>query len=187
MKRVIFLFGWISLFLMTTPGLKAQENATVANKTIYGSLGGPGLLMSAHFDSRFQGGERLGLGYTLGVGFAFASFDETTSSSYSDGDLYSDSRVRSFYSIPVGLNYIFGKNNSAHTFELGGGAALLTRKISLAYNSGDKPGRFIGYLSFAYRIMPIHGGFAFRVGLSPVIGTSGDLFPFPVVGFGYAF
>jgi hypothetical protein len=175
MKRNLFLLGLAALLCMPVQRAEAQEN-TLATKAIYGQIGGPGLITSFHFDGRFKSTDRLGLGYNLGVGFAFADFET-----------HGSRRTRSFYSLPVGLNYLFGHKDSAHTFEFGAGAALLTRKISMSYNGDDTPGNIIGYVSFAYRIMPVDGGFSFRVGLTPLIGTSGDLFPIPVVGFGYAF
>jgi hypothetical protein len=86
------------------------------------------------------------------------------------------------------LNYVLGKKNSSHSFEIGAGATFLTRKISIFnLDNNENRGNFIGHLSFMYRIAPVDGGFSFRIGFTPVIGTSGDLFPMGGVSFGYAF
>jgi hypothetical protein len=87
------------------------------------------------------------------------------------------------------LNYVFGKPNSAQTFEVGAGITLLTRKVALYYYGFDEKqsGNAIGAITFMYRIMPVNGGFSFRIGFTPIIGTAGDLFPMGTVGFGYAF
>lgn len=176
MKKLFVAFvvtaGWL---LMFHSSLSAQQEK-VAGKVFYTEIGGPGLIMSAHFDSRFKPYERLGFGYRLGIGFGIKN----------EWDEYM--RVlKTFYSIPAGLNYVFGKPKSANTFEVGAGLTFLTRKVSLFYYDVEKPGHVIGFLTFMYRRMPVDGGFSFRVGLTPMIGTSGDLFPMGSVGFGYAF
>ena len=160
--------------------LLAQEER-VSNKAFYAEVGGPGLIMSANFDSRFKSNERLGFGFRLGAGFAY-----TRKFSYYEDYVLSFGK-QTYYSIPAGLNYIFGKPNSAHTFEVGAGLTLLTRKVVLYYYDERKPGNVIGFFTFMYRLMPVNGGFSFRVGLTPIIGTGGDLFPMGAVGFGYAF
>ena len=180
MKKSIFVVLVIAgLSLIHIQSLSAQEE-TVASKAFYSELGGPGLIMSANFDSRFNSNERLGLGFRLGIGFAY----QEGSSYYWDDYTY---RMRTYYSIPAGLNYVLGKPNSAHTFEVGAGLTFLTRKVALFYFDEEKPGNVIGFFTFMYRRVPVNGGFSFRVGLTPMIGTSGDLFPMGAVGFGYAF
>ena len=158
----------IGLTLSHHLSLSAQDGK-VANKVFYSELLGPGVIMSANFDSRFSSNDHLGFGYRLGVGFAIENIR------------------RSYYSFPVGLNYIFGKPKSAHNFEVGAGATFLTQKVSLYYHQVKKPGHAIGFLTFMYRLMPEDGGFSFRVGFTPIIGTSGDLCFSGAVGFGYAF
>jgi hypothetical protein len=176
------ILSWVAiagLLLFLNQSLSAQEEK-VASKVFYTELGGPGLIMSANFDGRFKPDERLGFGYRLGVGFAI----KESSSFYWDG---SENVTRTYYSIPAGLNYVFGKLNSSHTFEVGAGLTFLTRKVSLFYYDVEKPGHVIGFITFMYRRIPVNGGFSFRIGFTPMIGTSGDLFPMGSIGFGYAF
>ena len=157
--------------------LLAQESE-VASKLVYTELGGPGVIMSVNFDSRFDSKSQLGAGVRTGIGFGYKYI-------YSDIDY--NERTRTYYSIPLCLNYVFGKPDNAHTFEIGGGVTLLTRKISLYCYDSEKPGNLIGHLSFMYRHVPLDGGFSFRIGLTPIVGTSGDLVPMGAIGFGYAF
>ena len=179
MKKSISAFVAIALHL----SLSAQDGK-IFNKLFYSELGGPGLIMSANFDSRFTPNDRLGLGFRIGTGFAYGDFEEDQPNQYG----YYDYVTRTYYSIPAGLNYVFGKPDSEHTFEVGAGVSILTRKVSLFHYSGSgKPGNAIGFFTFMYRLMPIDGGFSFRVGLTPIIGTSGDLFPMGAIGFGYVF
>ena len=167
----------VALTLTVNLSLSAQEEH-IANKLFYSELGGPGIIMSANFDSRFSANNRLGFGFRLGAGFGVGDFE--------DNQYYNYVR-KTYYSIPAGLNYVFGKPNNKHTFEVGAGATFLTRKTSLYNHDIKKSGHAIGFFTFMYRIMPVDGGFSFRVGLTPIIGTAGDLYPMGAVGFGYTF
>jgi hypothetical protein len=80
-----------------------------------------------------------------------------------------------------------GKTNSSSAFEVGAGITFLTRSVALYCYDYEEPGHAIGFLTFMYRRMPVNGGFLFRIGMPPVIGTGGDLFPMGAIGFGYAF
>jgi len=86
------------------------------------------------------------------------------------------------------LNYVFGKPNSAHTFEVGAGVTYLTHHVALYYyENNKKTGHAIGFLTFMYRKIPVNGGFSFRIGYTPIIGTGGDLMFSGAIGFGFAF
>ena len=177
MKHTLSLLAIWILFIFVNQSLSAQEGY-IANKLFYTELGGPGIIMSVHFDGRFISNERLGLGYRLGAGFGYGRFFE--------GQDYKSVR-RTYYSIPAGLNYVFGRPNSSSTLEVGAGITCLTRKVSLYNIDVDKPGNVIGFLTVMYRIMPVNGGFSFRVGFTPIIGTAGDLVPSGAISLGYAF
>ena len=186
MKKFIFPFIVLCALLFCVPqSVKSQEASST--KAIFGELGGPGVLFSVNFDSRIKKRERLGLGYRAGVGFCVATFKELE-------ELYSDLNnreyrniTRSYYTIPVGINYILGREGSAHSIEVGAGATYLTREVSLFYYDVKTPGHFIGHVVFMYRRVPVDGGFSFRVGFTPIIGTSGDLVPMAAIGIGHSF
>jgi len=179
-KLVLLLLAFVAFNLL----LSAQDNY-VAGKLFYTELGGPGVIMSANYDMRFDSNSRLGFGFRVGAGFG-------TVEEYVSHPHFYTSRTRTYYSIPVGLNYVFGTPNSAKTFEVGVGLSLLTLKVSLyTYNSyrnnDDNAGNAIGFLTFMYRSMPVDGGFSWRIGLTPIIGTGGDLYPMGAIGIGYVF
>jgi len=175
MKNRISILAIVVFVITLNQSLTAQEGGVV-NKLFYTELGGPGVIMSANFDGRFNSYSRLGFGYRLGAGFGIARFDEE------QGHIR-----RTYYSIPAGLNYVFGKPSSSLTFEVGAGATYLTREVSLYNFDVEKPGNVIGFVTFMFRRVPLNGGFSFRVGFTPIIGTAGDLFPMGAIGFGYAF
>ena len=128
MKSLSLIIAIAGLFAMNR-SLAAQDNV-VAGKVFYAELGGPGVIMSANFDTRFTPNERLGFGCRIGAGFGLT----TTESGYDPNQgYYYDNITRTYYSIPVGLNYIFGKPSSSSTFEVGGGITLLTRSVALYY------------------------------------------------------
>ena len=180
MKKLIMAF-----IATLCQSLSAQEEP-LANKVFYTEMGGAGVIMSANFDSRFKSNERLGFGYRLGAGFGFGDV-RTEWVDRKHGLTYIENIKQSYYTFPAGLNYVFGRSGESNTFEVGAGATFLTHKVAL-YNRGDKkPGNVIGFLTFMYRVMPLNGGFSFRIGFTPIIGTGGDMMMSGAVGFGYAF
>ncbi len=148
-------------------------------------MGGPGILFSANFDGRFDAKSNRGLGYRIGLGFA----PYTQDGYYDGGYYYDDDRVRTYATIPLGLNYLLGREGSSHFFEVGAGATILTRKVSVYNWDNDygPEGNVIGHVSFMYRRQPADGGFMWKIGFMTMIGTSGDIVPSAGVGFGYAF
>ena len=137
----------------------------------------------------------MGFGYRLGVGFGLERFEdrvidflrENIFNSYNIKLTSNEEVTKTFYSFPIGLNYVFGKPKKISTFEVGAGVTLLTRKVLLYNYELEKPGNKIGFVSFVYRVTPVNSGFSFRIGFTPIIGTAGDLFPMGAIGFGYAF
>jgi len=181
MKKLFALLALTGSLLIISPSLKAQEQTNCAGRMLYSELGGPGVVMSLNWDARFKSHARLGFGYRVGVGVGIGDVE------VEHGEYYSETRTRAYYTIPVGVNYVLGKPGTASTFEVGASATFLTRKVSLYDYDEDKRGHFIGTLAFMYRIIPENGGFAFRVGFTPMIGTAGDFFPMAAISFGYAF
>ncbi|OAV67819.1 hypothetical protein Barb6_02242 [Bacteroidales bacterium Barb6] len=195
MKKVILISMAVLFSLAGIQTVQAQE--ALRNKQIYVEGGGAGVALSFNFDSRFKSGEALGFGYRAGLGLgAYSYYDGSGYQWYTNeetGEPYSyysfgTERTRAYFTIPLGLNYIFGKKNSPHTFEVGAGATILTRKVDvLSYDGHYKEGYLIGHLSFMYRRVPVDGGFTWRIGVTPIIGTAGDIVPMLAVGIGYAF
>lgn len=178
-----------ALLLLACNTLSAQEQAAAENdatgKQFYVELGGGGVLFSANYDSRFAKSQ-LGFGYRIGLGFGITTV-ETNSYDYY-GYSY-DYETKSYATFPIGLNYVFGKQKSAHAFEVGAGLSVLTRKVDL-YNYTNDPnnaGHVIGYMTFMYRLQPLDGGFTWRIGFTPIIGTAGDIYPSATIGIGYDF
>jgi hypothetical protein len=151
MKKIFLLFS-IAMFLNKIGSAQA--------KSVFFELGGPGLA-SINFDSRFSKGEA-GIGGRIGIG-GFSV----------DGD--------GVVFVPLGLNYILGKDNKNY-FELGAG---VTPVIGTG-GSGDFSETF-GHLLFGYRMQPANGGFTFRAFINPVFGNGFFIPYYGGVSFGYKF
>lgn len=168
MMRYTMLFC-LALLFFSANDLTAQT-LDRRPQSVFFEVFGTGVGYSVNYDTRFQKTAN-GLG-----GRAGASYFK------SDG--------LSVFTLPIGLNYLLGKNGNY--FEVGAGATFLSVSVE-----GDKDSDFLfldgeasdvfGTLVFGYRKEPVDGGFAFRAGVSPVFG-GGDFIPWwPYVGFGYAF
>ena len=197
-KRLFSLLVIVALLVIGNQSLTAQGK-TADGKLFYLELGGPGVFMSANFDSRFTPNTRYGFGYRAGVGIIPPFDNNYTGSGSSYGvlnifniygemfDSFYETMTKGIYTFPLGLNYVFGRPNRASVFEIGAGFTYLSRKASLFYWDVKRQGNLIGHFSFMYRITPLNKWFSFRGGFTPMIGTSGDLFPMGGVSFGYSF
>lgn len=183
MKR-FYLSFFLIVFVFTN--VKAQnemylqEMSSSGGRAIFFELGGHSIFFGFNYDARFNK-KPDGLGGRVGIGYMAVS----------------EAR---FFSLPVALNYLMGKDGKY--FEMGAGATLLTlgdREYSgtyteLGYTGPNRSNRtkLLGNISFGFRRQPLNGGFMFRAGVAPVFGLEDDksffFFPFlPYISFGYAF
>lgn len=154
MKRILFLTA-LSISISTICSAQA--------KSVYFELGGPGLA-SINFDSRFTKSEA-GIGGRVGVG-GFSI----------DGE--------GIVFVPVGLNYLLGKDNKNY-FEVGGGVTPVF--TSLENDNGDNFRSTFGHLMFGYRLQPANGGFTFRAFINPIFGKGFFVPYYGGLSFGYKF
>jgi len=131
-------------------------------QSIYVELGGPGLA-SFNFDSRFSKTNG-GFGGRAGIG----GFSVDGS-----GVVF----------IPIGVNYLLGKDNRNY-FEIGAGVTPVLGTGDLA---GDNFTNTYGHLLFGYRMQPENGGFTFRAFVCPVFGSGFFIPYYGGVSFGYKF
>ncbi len=168
---ILFIFSSFSVFSQN----KKAGNKLPGRSSFYTELGGPGILFSANIDTRFK--ESLhGWGGRVGLGFVTA-YEETVISGNYNYDLYS------VVTIPAQINYIFGKDDSPHAFEVGAGLTFLGRKLEIL--NFDKTQLF-GTAAFMYRRQPLKGGFTWRIGFTPLI-AKGFIQALGGLGVGYSF
>jgi hypothetical protein len=134
-------------------------------QAIYFGIGGSGPIFSVNYDSRF--GKRLnGAGFTAGLGF----FGVTGAT---------------LFSIPVSVNYLFGKQN--HFLELAAGATFATgSSYDFVDNGSSSASTVFGHINLGYRYQPAIGGFFARTGVSPLF-IAGEYVTSYYLGLGYSF
>ncbi len=178
MKR----FFAAALVLLFSSALYAQKNTVgkyPGRTQFYAEVGGPGILFSANLDTRFAPtslgwGGRIGLGFYTGEEY-----------NYNNG-MYYNYYSQSVVTIPVQVNYIFGKLDSPHTFEVGGGFTYAGKKIDIMNYNDSARSNLFGTASFMYRRQPMKGGFTWRIGFTPII-ANGYIMPSGAAGVGYSF
>lgn len=159
-KILVTLIG----LLITVSTIKAQTAA----KVVFFELGGPGLA-SVNYDMRFTKSES-GIGGRVGIGgFSLGSKSFRTTAIF----------------IPVGLNYIMGKDGR-HYFEFGGGITPVFVNDNNVVNS-DKFKSTFGHINIGYRLQPKEGGFFFRAGITPIFNKDFFWPYYGGVSFGYKF
>jgi hypothetical protein len=164
---LILMMGIISNCLNAqniTPA-KIDSLQTIRAEDIFFEIFGPGLTISANYDTRFSK-KRDGLGMRIGVG-------------------YDGSNSPGVVMLPVQVNYLIGKNT--RYLEIGVGLTLLSANDDgLPFNSKGTSGLTIGTMTFGYRYQPVNSGFTFRVSLNELFDNA-NFVPYAGVSFGYTF
>jgi hypothetical protein len=161
MKKIIILI----VFAIASLAGFAQDNEphAITNKSFYAEIGGPGILFSANYDSRFK---KTPFGFGARIGLGFVSADE---SDYINGN-YNYKRSTAL-TLPIQLNYIFGQTNSVNAFEVGLGFTYVSKQLDI-FNFYEKKGtNLYGTAAFMCRRVPVNGGFSWRIGFTPLVGN----------------
>ncbi len=161
MKNTILIF----MILLCANSIFAQTDSNQRNRpqqAIYVEGGAQGILLTFNYDTRFTNATD-GIGGRVGVGhFAVEDFSATT--------------------IPVGINYLLGKNGKY--FELGIGATF--GNVSFLGEDVDEFNT-TGTMAFGLRLQPEDSGFNFRAVITPIFGD-GYFWPyFGGISLGYTF
>ena len=132
-------------------------------QAVYFQFGGSAPLMAANYDRRFAN-KLNGFGFAVGVGY------------------WNDFGI-GIFSIPVSLNYLFGRRS--HFLELAAGTTFISAKVDWIGEEEGGSG-FIQHINLGYRYQPAQGGFFFRGGVSPLFAY-GEYTTSAYLGFGYNF
>lgn len=178
MKKIILLLSLVCSSVIAYSQNEAVT-PTIAKTSFYAELGGPGILFSANIDTRFKN-SHLGWGGRIGLGFVTADeskYDPNTGYSYN---------LASVVTVPAQINYIFGKDDSPHTFEVGAGVTYVGKKLDIMEFYDSKKTNVFGTFAFMYRRQPLNGGFTWRAGFTPLV-AQGYIQPFGALGVGFNF
>lgn len=163
----------ISFVIILTVSLFSQnaftQPSSSARNTIYAELLGPGLLYSLNYDRMMT--ENL----SGRIGFSMLNLDA--------GKPGEPSKVN-VTTIPVTLNYLYGKRN--HKLELSGGLVFITASQKFDGVSSIEGSGSLATAGLAYRYHPVNGGLNFRLGVSPIFDNNMFL-TWGGVSLGYSF
>ena len=181
MRKLFFVFVAMTAGIVSFAQESGTEKKFEGQTSFYAEGGGPGIMFSANFDRRFKQ-SHLGWGARVGLGFvtAYESQIDPVTGYYNWDDQVS------VVTVPVQINYIFGKGTSPHTFEVGGGLTYVGRELDIMNFYEEKQSQLFGTFSFMYRRQPVSGGFTWRAGFTPLI-AKGYIQPFVGAGVGYNF
>ena len=126
--------------------------------------------MSANYDTRFTHNED-GLGGRIGIG-GFVINDDF------------DGKV-SLFTLPVGLNYLLGKDGKNY-FEVGAGFTYVHIGQRSQSESSTLETSF-GNFTLGYRLAPARGGFMFKAEITPIFNKNGFVPYYGGIAFGYKF
>jgi hypothetical protein len=122
---------------------KSNISNVPGQTSFFAEIGGPGILFSANIDRRFTS-STLGWGFRAGLGFVTADEEKEVNGYY-------EYEPTSTVTVPVQLNYIFGKTDSPHSFEVGAGVTYVGKKLDIMNFYDDRQSNVFGTFSFMYR------------------------------------
>jgi hypothetical protein len=164
--------GSLPIMVVQAPDEDALDPTRRALNAVYVELGGNGITYSLNYE-RFLTPDlsaRVGLGY------------------FAVGDAALAGASASLTTVPVMLNYLgIGRYN--HRLELGVGLVVLhmSSQVIDGFGSDFGSGTLVaGTGCIAYRYAPLHGGFNFKAGLTPIVASFG-VFPSAGVSLGALF
>jgi hypothetical protein len=146
---------------------KTDSALTTRAQNVFVELGGPGLLFSGNYDTRFSQ-RKDGLGGRIGIGFI------------ATGGI-------SLVSVPVQLNYLLGNNSKYFEIGLGATYASFNSASNFLAFSPSTSDKILGTMTFGYRYQPVDGGFSFRANIDPLFDSSNFIPYYFGVSFGYTF
>jgi hypothetical protein len=166
---------FVVLAMLASASSFAQSGKTSKpGQSFFAELQSPGIF-SANYDRRFT---KSAFGFGARVGVGFATGYSTTWFADPSGYYHYEDRRRSVLTIPVQVNYLFGKPSSTSAFEVGAGAIFTGRKLDIFDDNYNDFGRgknisaVHGTASFMYRRMPKDGGFSWRAGFTPTFSKN---------------
>ena len=180
MQKFLSILALLCFFISNSFSQNSKSNIspTPGQTSFYAELGGSGILFSANIDRRFKA-SALGWGFRGGIGFVTADEEEVVNGNYEYNPV-------STITVPVQVNYIFGKFDSPHTFEVGAGLTYVGKKLDIMNFYDDRKSNLFGTFSFMYRRQPVNGGFSWRAGFTPLV-AKGYIQPSAAVSVGYNF
>ncbi len=165
MGKSLFILVFICFSVIAAYPQDSKNNISKypGQTSFFAEVGGPGILFSANIDRRFKP-STLGWGFRAGLGFVTADEEKMVNGYY-------EYEPVSAVTVPVQLNFVFGKQDSPHSFEVGAGVTYVGRELEIMNFYDDRESQFFGTFSFMYRRQPLNGGFSWRAGFTPLVAN----------------
>ena len=158
------MLNFKSLFFLICTFLFQNNSFCQSKNAAYVELLGNGLVISANYDMRFSN-KAGGLGGRIGFGYLGNPTKSINSS---------------VYTFPVVVNYLIGKEGKF--LEIGAGFTYVTGSPDFSDIQDEAAVTF----TLMYRSQPLDGGFMWKIGFSPILGSESYPIYFPGVSFGYS-
>ena len=159
--------------------IKPTTDNSLGQQTVYLGVMGSGILLSAHYDVRFQPNQ-LGWGIHAGVGYA-PTLDDYDVYTYLDaeGNYRSEQRnIPPKLTIPFGLSYLMGKADKPHRLELGMGATYMNGDAEL-FDDVTSADTWLLVATIGYRRYYFGNRLMWKIAFTPVVSLSGRGIPVP--------
>ncbi|WP_298736574.1 hypothetical protein [uncultured Chitinophaga sp.] len=159
--------------------LKAATDNSLGQQTIYLGVMGSGILLSAHYDLRFQPNQ-LGWGIHAGIGYA-PTLDDYRVFSYANPDgsySYEQRYVPAKLTVPFGVSYLMGQAKKPHRLELGIGATYMNGDAEL-FDTVTSTDTWLLVATIGYRRYYFGNRLMWKVAFTPVVSLSWKGIPVP--------
>lgn len=172
-KTITILLLLLSIFIsLKSQKMNETNNEAGVKNAIILSYGGSGIYFSLMYEHQLIQTDNMQIGAKAGVGTSFSSV------------LFPFE-----FNVPVGVTFLYGKNNSHIDFSM-----CFTNYLMEQYNyEKEKRHHELKFLitpSVGYRFQKKQGGIMFKAGISPIINfnkTTNVIIPWLDVGVGWGF
>jgi hypothetical protein len=186
MKRAVLFLAFL---VLSFTGFSQEKK--VPHQSVFAELGGSGLAYSFNYDFRFDSTRIDSWGMRVGVGGYKLGRDSFFSLPVLVNKLFG--KDERFFELGLGMTF-FGVNNEPYSycqsFDSNGNCvgSLVTNDSDVSFILPvDGSPSLMGTMNIGYRKIPEDGGFTWRVNLTPIFNNNGFWPLFAGVGFGYAF
>lgn len=152
--------------LTITLALCSLFSYSQGNKYLFIEAGGASILGAVNFDIRLNKNDKNGFGLRAGIGNTLGLFDSKD--------------VKDAIIFPIGINYIYGKNNGGIVFGFNTTFIVMDKKK-------EEQSNFIFAPEIGYRYRPKNKGVSFHISYTPLFNTVDGTMPVWLgAGIGYS-
>ena len=137
-------------------------------QTVYYSFLGPGCFNSLNYELRFQP-DRLGLGARIGIGNTIAYWDDDLPEE--PGDKVTSTYHSTRLTVPLGVNYLFGRAARPHRLELGLGVTYV-HGDAVIFDEHTTRYAWLLNMTVGYRCYSFKNRLMWKLAITPIMSTT---------------